>query len=266
MHQTARTARLEFGGDNARRVEILYQSPDVVAQREAILDRLALSWGERVIDIGTGPGLLAEEMSRRVGEGGAVLGVDSSDAMIEIAANRCRHFTQARFELADATALPCEAATFDAAVSSQVLEYVPDVTVALDELARVLRPGGRAIVVDTDWASCVWACADEARMRRVLDAWDTHCPHPRLPRVLAGLMTEAGFRDVSVSVMPMLNVGSDADTYSAGMADAIARFVARTGLVSPEEVSEWRVDLTDHADASRYFFSLNRYVFTARRP
>ncbi len=266
MQRTARTARLEFGVDNARRVEALYMSPDVVAQRREILELLRLSPGERVIDIGSGPGLLAEEMARRVGEGGAVLGVDASDAMIEIAANRCRHFAQARFELADATSLPCEDETFDAAVSTQVLEYVPDVTVALDELARVLRPGGRAIVVDTDWASCVWACADEARMRRVLDAWDTHCPHPRLPRVLAGLMAEAGFRDVSVRALPMLNVGTDADTYSAGIADAIARFVAKTGLVSPEEVSEWRVDLTDHADAGRYFFSLNRYVFTARRP
>jgi SAM-dependent methyltransferase len=266
MEHTARIARLEFSGDNARRVETLYLSPDMVAQRQAILEMLGLSRGERVVDIGTGPGLLAEEMARRVGEGGAVLGVDSSDAMIEIAANRCRQLSQVRFEIADATSLPCEAATFDVAVSSQVLEYVPDVTVALDQLARVLRPGGRAIVVDTDWASCVWACADEARMRRVLDAWDTHCPHPRLPRVLAGLMRNAGFVDVAVSVLPMLNVGTDVDTYSAGMAGAIARFVTKTGLVSPEEVAEWRVDLTDHADAGRYFFSLNRYVFTARRP
>lgn len=266
MQPPNRSAQLEFVGDNARRVEALYLSAQVVAQRRATLELLALSSGERVVDIGTGPGLLAEAMARQVGERGLVLGVDASDAMIEMASSRCQPFAQARFEIADAAALPCETEDFDAAVCSQVLEYVPDVPMALDELVRVLLPGGRAVVVDTDWASCVWACADEARMRRILDAWDTHCPHPRLPRVLAGLMDDAGLRDVSVHVVPLLDVGSADNTFSAGMADTIARFVARTGLLSAEEVAEWRLDLSNHAEEGRAFFSLNRYVFTARRP
>ena len=64
---------------------------------------------------------------------------------------------------ADATRLPFEAGHFDAAVSTQVYEYVPDVDRALADLYRVLRPGGRALILDTDWDSLVWHSSDQAR-------------------------------------------------------------------------------------------------------
>ena len=63
----------------------------------------------------------------------------------------------------DATALVFADATFDAAVSMQVIEYLAEPDAALHQLVRVLRPGGRLVIIDTDWDSLVWAATDRRR-------------------------------------------------------------------------------------------------------
>ena len=166
----------------------------------------------------------------------------------------------ARFAAADAVRLPFGDSHFDGAVSTQVLEYVGDVAAALRELHRVLRPGGRLVLLDTDWRSCVWECEDEDRHARVLRAWDDHVAHPRLPPRLPELLQHAGFGDVDAEVVPILNLEPDEDSYSIGMLDTIVAFVRRHG-VTDEEAEAWRADVL----ADPYLFSLCRYQFTCRR-
>ena len=72
------------------------------------------------------------------------------------------------FREGSVTDLPFPDGAFDAAVCTQVYEYVEDMPLALREAARVLRPGGRLVVLDTDWDSIVWRSSDDARMARVL--------------------------------------------------------------------------------------------------
>ena len=96
----------------------------------------------------------------------------------------------------EATALPVDAADFDAALCVQVLEYVADPTAALAQMHRALRPGGRVVVWDIDWATVSWHSADPERMARVLRAWDDHLTHPSLPRTLGARLRAAGFSQV----------------------------------------------------------------------
>jgi cyclopropane fatty-acyl-phospholipid synthase-like methyltransferase len=63
----SRPAALRFEGDRARALEAIYLTPDVVAQREAVLAALDPLPGERVLDLGCGPGLLAVAIAKRVG-------------------------------------------------------------------------------------------------------------------------------------------------------------------------------------------------------
>jgi ubiquinone/menaquinone biosynthesis C-methylase UbiE len=262
MNQTTSTLA-QFDDVGARRIEAVYLTPDVVAQRQQVLQVIAPQTGERILDIGCGPGLTSQALGEAVGASGSVLAVDISEPMLGLARQRCQALLQVQFANLDVTHLPQADGAFDMALATQVYEYVPDIAQALQELARVLRPGGRALLVDTDWESAVWASRDDARMRHVLDIWNQHIPWPQLPRSLMQALRHAGFKDVQVQVMPLLNTQFDANTYSAGMLNVIGSFVTGRGGLSPEEVAAWQADVRSMDAHTGYFFSLNRYVFVA---
>jgi arsenite methyltransferase len=242
---------LQFDDAAAKQVESTYMTPDVVEQRRATRALLALEPGERVLDIGSGPGFLAEEMAEEVGPEGAVHGVDPSESMLAISRRR---ETRVEYAIGDAVSLPYEDETFDAVIATQVYEYVPDMPAALAEARRVLRPGGRLLILDTDWDAIVWHSTDRDRMLRVLEKWNDHLADPYLPRRLPGLLRDAGFELASTTIIPILNQGAGTETLSHGVMPLIADFVSD---------QEWKEDLL--AMGEDYFFSLNRYVFVAYR-
>lgn len=118
------SATLQFDEDASRRVERIYTTPDVIEQRQTILRALALQPGERAIDIGSGPGLLACEMAVAVGTGGRICGVDVSENMLALARARRPSAGSGPIEYqeAGAHALPYADASFDVAVCTQVYE------------------------------------------------------------------------------------------------------------------------------------------------
>lgn len=262
---TPPTAQEQFDERAASTLTAVYLTPDVVAQREKLVSLLAPQPGERALDIGCGPGLTTEALAVAVGAQGRVSGVDIAPPMLAIAQRRCASLAQVSFELADVNRLPYADASFDVALASQVYEYVDAIDAALVELARVIRPGGRAVLVDTDWESAVWASHDDVRMRRVIDTWNEHIPHPQLPRTLKRRMTQAGFADVRVEVVPLLNVRYDPNTYSVGMMQMLGNFaVGRNGL-SAADIDAWKADARAIGEEDGYFFSLNRFVFMGVR-
>lgn len=259
------SAQEQFDDAASRRLEAIYLTPDVVMQRERVLALLAPQPGERLLDIGCGPGLTTEALAQAVGDTGTVTGVDIATPMLTLARRRCATLPQAQFGLCDVTALPYADAQFDAALASQVYEYVDRIDDALAELARVIRRGGRVALVDTDWESAVWASHDDARMRRVLETWNEHIPHPQLPRTLKRRLERAGFTRVRVEVVPLLNLAWDRATYSVGMMDMIGQFATGRHGLSADDIAAWKDDARAIDASTGYFFSLNRFVFLAER-
>jgi arsenite methyltransferase len=251
---------LDFDEENARRLEAVYSTPDVVEQRRAILAVLSLQPGERVLDIGSGPGFLAAEMAVEVGSDGRVHGVDPSQSML---ASARRRDSTVEYGIGDALALPFPDEHFDVAVCTQVYEYIEDVAAALAEARRVLRTGGRLLVLDTDWDSIVWHCGDRERMERVLAVWNQHLADPYLPRQLPGLLRAAGLDLTHSAIIPILNVGAERDTFSAGISGLIVGYVAGRGGITQADATAWEQDLAGLSDD--YFFSLNRYLFLAHK-
>jgi demethylmenaquinone methyltransferase / 2-methoxy-6-polyprenyl-1,4-benzoquinol methylase len=106
--------------------------------------------GSRVLDVATGTGDLAIELSRRVAPGGEVVGSDFSEKMLELA--RCKAARGAAppalFEWADALALPYDDDAFDAATVGFGARNFSDLARGLAEMVRVVRPGGRVVVLE----------------------------------------------------------------------------------------------------------------------
>lgn len=259
---------LQFDEEASRRVEAIYSTPDVVAQRQAVLQALELRAGERVLDVGSGPGFLAAGMAVAVGDSGRVHGIDISESMVAISQRRCANLSRVEFQIGNATQLPFPDGDFDVAVSIQVYEYLSDgdVTTALAELHRVLRPGGRVLILDTDGDSMVWHSTDRARMARVLAAWEEHCADFHLPPKLSAKLARAGFLIRRRDVTQLFNPEYDPNTYSHGLIDLIMAFAPGRQGVTKEEVEVWAEDLRRLGNEGFYFFSLNRYLFLATKP
>lgn len=243
----------------------LYVTPDVIAQRAEFLAALEPRTGERVLDVGSGPGFLAAAIAGATGASGVVCGIDVSEPLLAAAKRHCGHLPWVEFRQADATQLPFPDQVFDAAISTQVLEYVRDVDAALAEIHRVLRPGGRVVIVDTDWGSIVWESPNPERMRRILAAWEQHAADVYLPRTLANKLARAGFRMQSQQIIPLFNPSYDPNTYSNRIIDLIVPFVSGRNGITRDEAEEWAKDLRQAGKQGDYFFSLNRYLFTVQK-
>ncbi|HTT16049.1 MAG TPA: methyltransferase domain-containing protein [Thermoplasmata archaeon] len=133
--------------------------------RSDLLDRLAPVPGERILDLGTGPGEPAMTIARSVADGGLVTGVDLSEKMVEIARSvaRARGLANVRFDVMDCSSLTFPEASFDAVTSSFGFQIFTDPEKAAREAHRVLRPGGRICV-------CVWSTAERVPFLDVLVA------------------------------------------------------------------------------------------------
>jgi len=115
------------------------------------LDALGPFPGATVLDLGCGPGrdvhALAATTTYRV------IGVDIDLPMLGAARIGTAPGTSATFICADATRLPFSGSTFDAVRSERMLQHLPDPARAVTEMTRVTRPGGRLVLIDTDWES-----------------------------------------------------------------------------------------------------------------
>lgn len=258
--------QIQFGADMAQRLEKIYLTRDARRRRRLVHGALAASPGERVLDVGCGPGFYVAELLDQVGPAGSVLGVDASPQMLELAARRSQDHDNVAFHEGDATALPVEDADFDAAISVQVLEYVADIGAALSELHRVLRPGGRVLIWDVDWGTVSWHSADPDRMARVLRAWDEHLTHPSLPRTLTAHLRSAGFGEIGCESHVFAANALDPENYGTAMMSLISDFVPGRAGVSADEAQAWVEEQRALGDAGQFFFVCVQFCFTAVRP
>jgi ubiquinone/menaquinone biosynthesis C-methylase UbiE len=149
--------------------------------KERSYTRMALQPGACVLDVGCGPATDTIPLARLVSENGFVAGVDADKEMI-LAAERRTHAAgltpRVRHFHIDALDLPFAPQTFDATRSERTFQHLSDPAAALAEMVRVTRPGGRVVVLDTDWATA---------------SLDT--PYPRVERTLVRITAERLLRN-----------------------------------------------------------------------
>jgi arsenite methyltransferase len=259
-------SQLVFDRDTAQRLEAVYRIRDAVRRRRLAREALCAAPGERIVDVGCGPGFFCAELAEEVGGSGFVLGIDTSAAMLALANGRCARHTNVELREADAGSLPVEDESFDAVLCVQVLEYVPDATTALSEMRRALRPGGRIVVWDVDWATISINSDDAALTERVLAGWDEHLTHRSLPRSLASRMRAAGFENVAMQAYVFATAEFDPETYGAATVSVIGAFVAGRESVGEPDASRWGAEQRDLGGRGEFYFAVSQFCFTATNP
>jgi ubiquinone/menaquinone biosynthesis C-methylase UbiE len=227
----------------------------MVVRRSAVLEALGLHGGERVLELGCGGGFYAHEAAQCVGPTGRVCAVDLSADQIAAARARCAEVAWVECRVADAVELPYGAAEFDALYGVQVFEYVVKLDEALREIYRVLRPGGRLIILATNWSSVVWHSEQPARMERVLSAWTAHAPYPDLPAILLARLRQAGMTPIRQTLAPVLNTSYHANSFSYYLARMIRPFVVGRRTVTQEDADAWLREFEELEQKRAYFFS-----------
>lgn len=174
--------------------------------RERAADLARLTSGDRALDVATGTGDLAVELERRTGPGG-VVGMDFAEAMLEIARTKAPAI---QFEQGNALDLPYPDDSFDAATVGFGARNFSDLPRGLGEMARVVRPGGRVVVLEIttpqrpplSWFFRMWFDRVVPALGRVAGDPDAYEYLPSSvrrfpgPRELGAELTAAGLEDV----------------------------------------------------------------------
>jgi ubiquinone/menaquinone biosynthesis C-methylase UbiE len=259
-------SQLEFDEEVSKRIEAAYSKRDVLRRRALVREALQLEPGHRVLDVGCGPGFYAAEILDIVGPEGSVVGIDSAQAMLTLAAKRCEGRANAVFSEGEATSLPVGDGEFDAALSVQVLEYVEDIPGALAEIRRALKPAGKVVIWDVDWVTLSMNTSDPDRMQRMLAAWDEHLADPSLPRRLTGELGEAGFEDIRMEGHVFATNWLDPESYAGFLTPFLAEFVRERESVPGEEIDAWLAEQRELDERGGFYFAAIQFCFSARKP
>ncbi len=163
---------------------------------EAFLSLLPQAW--KVVDVGTGTGFLLPTLGRHFAR---VIGVEPVERMLEVARQRVRSIELPNVELrqGDITDLPVSDASVDLAIAALVLHHVPAPPEAVMELGRIVKPGGRVMLIEQG------AHDNEAFRERMQDRWWGFEPSD-----LTGLLETAGFTNVMTRGLGNVSGATDA--------------------------------------------------------
>jgi SAM-dependent methyltransferase len=162
-----------------------------------------LSAGQRLLDVGCGPGTITVDLARRISPG-TVTGVDASAAIIARAAGLATDegVHNVDFRLGDVYALDFPDDSFDIVHAHQVLQHLGTPVAALQELRRVLKPGGILAARDVDYGAVAWypklpGLSDWMTAYRTVHRWNGG--EPDAGRELKAWARQAGFADIAAT-------------------------------------------------------------------
>ena len=224
--------------------------------------------GQRVLEVGSGTGIVARDAAALVGPRGRVIGVDPSRVMTEAARRIALPLgfgTRLAHEVGDGARLRFATGRFDRVVAVTVLLHVEDSDAILREMLRVTCPGGILAVQDQDFGSLTLCHPDRALTTRIMDGVVARMyPDPWSGRTLFGRLTRLGLWRVRLFV----DVFQDTtlEPYTHAMLTRRAQNAVRLGLAGVRAATRWMAAIERLAASGQFAFTLNYFAARGVKP
>ena len=251
----------------ARRLENRARHPFF---RDAITDYIGdldLARPGKVLEIGAGTGVVARRLAATAGFAGTILATDMSEALLaegrRLAAQEGLG-GRVTFEQGSAAKLAVASGAFDLCIAHTLLSHADDPPAILAEAARVLRPGGRFLIFDRDFASSALSLAPEiARRIDLTDVARAFAAQPTIIRQLPKLLGEAGFAIEKSRAYVVADIGKP--DFFAEQLETWRKLLPVSGVVDKADADRLMDALNADAAAGRLFWANNFYTLIARK-
>lgn len=236
--------------------------PGIQRMRRWAHEVLAVTAGERALDIGSGTGSEVAHFAERVGPDGEAVGVDPNPVMVALARKRAEAAgSTARFVDGSVYQLPFPDGMFDAIRCERVYQHLDDPAAATAEIVRVLRPGGRVLLIDSDWYTAITHPGDPAVVRAMSEVMLADTSNPGSGRRLRGYLAAAG--------CVIDDIGSEAVIWDAvsgaGLFRHMTNQAVERGAVTAEQQERFHLDLEHGFATEDYHLSVTMFAVLAHR-
>jgi ubiquinone/menaquinone biosynthesis C-methylase UbiE len=226
---------------------------------------LGISEGDIVLDAGCGPGYDVLRMAALVGKTGKVTGIDMSERMIAIAEAKAKGTgLPVSFRTGDVRKLPFPDASFDKIRIERTLQILDNPGQILDEMIRVLRPGGRLLSIEPDWETFVCDPGSRDTARSFFRFCADQFPDGSTGRKLYRYFRERGLGDVVVNPEPLILHDISLVAKMMNMEQFLSA-AKEKGILKPDEVTLWQQELKAADAMGQFTFAGMMFAVTGRR-
>ena len=230
-------------------------------------DLLDVHKGDKILDVGCGTGEDVQRLAQMVGSSGEVIGVDSSESMINEAYKRSKgKGLPVKFFVGDVHRLNFADNSFDCCRAERIFQHIKNSKQALAEMIRVSKYGANIFVGEPDWETLVINNTDRIVTRKIANFICDHIVcNGWIGRQLPILFKEFGLTDIVIDTGTVI-----LDDYI--LADKFwrlrenAKRAQDTGIVSEKEITSWLKELEDADKTGHFFGSISGFAVCGRKP
>lgn len=220
--------------------------------------------GSTIVEIGCGTGEDAARLAQAC-PGSKIIGTDLSEAMIAEATRRYGGLPNLEFMQSSADRLPFDSESVDAIRVDRVLIHVPDPQAAIEEMLRILKPGGRLVISEPDMSGCWVSTEHAAASAAIARAIAGSCLHPFIPRDIGVMLRDLQLDEVEHSAVAL--VSNDFETINhACQFGLVVEGVKKAGMMPADAMDAWWADQQQRVAEGRFCAGLSVMTASATKP